>query len=232
MEDLGFIILRHVNSERTNLYWMHCYDCIRNHYPENTIVIIDDNSNYDLITEKSLYKTTIINSEYHQRGELLPYLYYSQFNWFKCAVILHDSVFINRPMDFMTNTYKFLWNFNCSRHFPEKERELILNLKNNEKILSLYDKNTWSGCFGCMSSISHIFLRFVNHRHNLFNLIPVVTCRNDRQALERVIACILQVNYQEQNILGNIAVYCEWNIGYDNKEQYRHLPLTKIWTGR
>ena len=70
MVKIGFIILRHVNNELTNKYWINCYNCIREHYPEN------DSSNYIFITDEKLYKTTIINSEYSKRGELLPYYYY------------------------------------------------------------------------------------------------------------------------------------------------------------
>ena len=73
MSNIGFIILRHVNNETTNKYWLHCYNCIREHYPENSILIIDDNSNYNFITNEQLYKTNIINSEYPGRGELLTY---------------------------------------------------------------------------------------------------------------------------------------------------------------
>ena len=57
---LGFIVLRHVNSELSDKYWIKCYDCIRKHYPENEIIIIDDNSNLVFITDKDLYKTLII----------------------------------------------------------------------------------------------------------------------------------------------------------------------------
>ena len=46
---IGFIILRHVNSELTNQYWIYCYQSIRK-YPEQSILIIDDNSNYQYIT--------------------------------------------------------------------------------------------------------------------------------------------------------------------------------------
>lgn len=28
-DDFGFIVLRHVNDQRTSQYWVHCYDCIR-----------------------------------------------------------------------------------------------------------------------------------------------------------------------------------------------------------
>ena len=66
LDNLGFIMLRHVNNEQTNNYWSHCYDCIRKFYPESKILIIDDNSNYNFITEKELYKTKIIQSEYQK----------------------------------------------------------------------------------------------------------------------------------------------------------------------
>ena len=62
---LGFIILRHVNSKITNMYWQLCYKRIRKFYPKNKIVIIDDNSNYQYVSELPLINATIIKSEYH-----------------------------------------------------------------------------------------------------------------------------------------------------------------------
>ena len=75
---LGFIILRHVNSSITNTYWIKCYNSIRHFYPENNILIIDDNSDPEFLTHKILYKTNIINSEFTKRGEVLPYYYFLQ----------------------------------------------------------------------------------------------------------------------------------------------------------
>ena len=43
IENIGFIILRHVNSSITNEYWKECYRCIKKNYPTNRILIIDDN---------------------------------------------------------------------------------------------------------------------------------------------------------------------------------------------
>jgi hypothetical protein len=112
METIGFIILRHVNSNITNKYWIKCYDCIRKYYPENTIMIIDDNSDYNFITNKELYNTHIIQSEYPKRGELLPYYYYIHNKLFDKAVFIHDSVFINKYMDFSKiDKYQILWGF-------------------------------------------------------------------------------------------------------------------------
>jgi len=73
---IGFIILRHVISETTNRYWMLCYDCIRRYYPLHRIMIIDDNSNYEFVTNKTVTNTVLIQSEYKGRGELLPYYYF------------------------------------------------------------------------------------------------------------------------------------------------------------
>ena len=138
--DLGFIILRHVNNVLTNKYWIRCYKCIRNFYLDNPILIIDDNSDYSFVsncnsdndinmrgiichdtflpfqeqlhnTTIKLHNTTIINSEFKKRGELLPYYYYLRHQFCKTAVILHDSVFLNQKMDFTVNDYKMIWDF-------------------------------------------------------------------------------------------------------------------------
>ena len=82
MENFGFIIIRCVRDEKVKTYWTLSYDGIRKNYPEVPIMIIDDNSNYDLIDidyEEQLYKTTIVKGEFPGRGELLPYYYFLNF---------------------------------------------------------------------------------------------------------------------------------------------------------
>ena len=63
MTEIGFIILRHVINELTNKYWIKCVDSIRQYYPENNILIIDDTSNYDFITDEKFYKTNFNRSK-------------------------------------------------------------------------------------------------------------------------------------------------------------------------
>ena len=94
MEHFGFIITRHVNSERTNKYWNLCIRCIRRYY-NNTIIVIDDNSNKSFIKADFEYKNVqFIQSEFPGAGELLPYYYFHLNKYFNNAVIIHDSVFI------------------------------------------------------------------------------------------------------------------------------------------
>ena len=132
IKQIGFIVLRHVNNESTNKYWIKCVNSIRQYYPENHILIIDDNSNYEYITEHTLYKTTILNSEYPKRGELLTYYYYLHNKLFDIAVIIHDSVIVNKYIDMSVEKYKFLWEFEHNWDQIEDETIMINNFNDLE----------------------------------------------------------------------------------------------------
>jgi len=229
---IGFIILRHVNNKLSNKYWIQNYDCIRNYYPNNKILIIDDNSNYQFITEKKLYNTTIIQSEYHGRGELLPYIYYLHNKLFDTAVIIHDSVFINKYIDFNVDKYKLLWEFEHNWDQIEDETKII-KVFNDEKLLKFYENKTlWKGCFGSMSIIKHDFLKEINDKYDLNKLLDCVLNRYNRCSFERVIACLLQIHHPKETLLGNIHNYCKWGITFEQKKHFKHLQMLKVWTGR
>ena len=232
MKELGFIVLRHVNDRSTNRYWIHCYNSIRKHYPENKILIIDDNSNYNFITDEKLYKTTVINSEYPKRGELLPYYYYLHNKLFDVAVILHDSVFINKYVDMEVDKYKFLWEFEHNWDQIEDETRMI-NIFNDSELKEFYEnKQLWKGCFGGMTIITHEYITYINSKYDIRKLLDCVLNRYNRCSFERVIACLLQKNAENKSLLGNLHKYCPWGITFDQKDTYSFLPLTKIWTGR
>jgi len=232
MSELGFIILRHVNNDKTNKYWIHCINCIRQYYPENNILIIDDNSNYEFITNEKLYKTTIINSEYPKRGELLPYYYYLNNKLFDTAIIIHDSVFINKYIDMSVNKYKLLWEFEHDWDQIEDETKMI-NIFNDNELKEFYEnKNLWKGCFGCMSIITHEYLTYINNKYDISKLLKYVLNRYNRCSFERVIACLLQKEAEKEVLLGNICNYCNWGILFEDINKYNHLPIIKCWTGR
>jgi len=237
-KDIGFIVLRHVNSKETNLYWQESYDCIRKFYPESKIVIIDDNSDPNYVTERVLYKTDIIQSEFPGRGELLPYYYYARHNWFPTAVVLHDGVFINKHIDFKVNKYKIIWEFNHYWDKPKNEIRLIKALKNHDDLLELHaDKSAWKGCFGAMSVITHEFVKMLDDKYDLARLLPLITTRKNRQTFERVFACLLQANHKKEVLMGFVLKTTKWGYPfykyikeYDN--EYMKSPLIKVWTGR
>ena len=235
MASIGFIILRHVNNELTNRYWIECVNCIRQYYPENNILIIDDNSDYNFITNEQLYKTTVINSEYPQRGELLPYYYYLHNKLFDVAVIIHDSVFVNRHVDINVENYKFLWEFEHWWDHIEDETRMI-NIFNDPELTNFHEnKDLWKGCFGGMSIITHDYLTHINNKYDISKLLDCVLNRHNRCSFERVIGCLLQKEGKKESLFGNIHNYIDWKWGeitFDNKDNYRYLPFIKCWTGR
>jgi hypothetical protein len=231
----GFIILRHVNSELTNQYWITCYNSIRKYYKENPILIIDDNSDYRFITRIPLYKTSIILSEFPRRGELLPYYYYVRYKFCDTAVILHDSVFMNNPIDTNIVNYKMLWHFTAKTDpYLEENEPKQIEVFDDDGLTAFYrNRDLWDGCFGSMCIIKHSFLQHVNSKYDIGKLLALTTKRPDRCALERSLACIFQKEGGcKESLLGTIHNYVRWGITFHEKDYYRYLPLVKVWTGR
>jgi len=251
----GFILLRHVNSFKTNLYWNQSIRLLRKYYPNNNIIIIDDNSNLEyLITESNtnLDKVITITSEYKGRGELLPYIYFLKHKWFDNAVIIHDSVFIHTTIDFeqisknINNTAILLWYFGNN----DSEIDNILRISKNlnyyndiQQNIINWNQHKWHSCFGAMSLINYNFLTNLNNKYNLNNLITVILNRSDRCAMERIIGILiyLETTHNKLSIFGCInnshpeSLLCDYTfekyiIAYNLDE----LPnnVIKVWTGR
>lgn len=246
----GFIILRHVNSETTNEYWNESVRCIRRFYPQRKIVVIDDNSNQDFVKAHFEYKNIeYIQSEFPKRGELLPYYYFHKHHFFDNAVIIHDSVFIHRRVNFDSlKNFKVipLWHFSHGKDENYKRSLEISNfLRNNYEVknqfnqfdnkyqtLGLYNKynraQNWTGCFGVQSYINYYFLDFLQKKYNLFNMVKVVKCRADRCCLERIYGLIIALECDDlkkvSSLFGNIVNYTNgeysWGYSYHQYKDY------------
>lgn len=214
----------------------------KKHYPDNLIVIIDGASDENYLKGDVPSNTIVINSEYKKRGELLPYLYYLKHGWFKTAVIIHDSVFIQKQIDTNIDMYKFIWHFEIGKwDDPDGEKRQIKCLNNNNELLDLYARSRdWVGCFGAMSVVTHEAICHIDSVHCLANLIDDIKCRSARGNFERVFACILHYHYGHRNSMFNtIHGYCRWGVQFNeyikmknnNKTVIAH-PLVKVWTGR
>ena len=258
MSNFGFIITRHVNSFNTNKYWNQSIKLIRSLYPLKQIIIIDDNSKTEFLRSDFDYKNvTIIQSEYHGRGELLPYIYYLKYKWFPNAVILHDSVFVHRriPFELFDLPVLPLWH-----HIYDKENihnllritsaltnkhKLIEKLHGSEiNILGLNNisKDKFNLCFGCQAYIKLNFLELLQRKYNITNLVNVIHNRNDRCSLERVLGLLFSEEYPSlfkiKSLFGDIITKNR-TFSY-NYDQYRSdlkknkiiYPFVKVWTGR
>ena len=249
----GFIISRHVHSEKTNEYWNQCIKSIRKFYPLRDIIIIDDNSNNKLVKPDMEYENIkIIKSEFPGAGELLPYYYFFKYKFFTHAIILHDSVFFQKRIHFeklIQIPILPLWHFdyreniyNCLRLTNYLNNADILSEKINFNPVQAFTFRTtdkWHGCFGVQSIISHNFLSKIQQKYNIFILLKHVKTRTDRCALERIMGAIFYREfsglYKVHSLLGNIWKYEKWGYTYDEYKQnniYTNLPLVKVWTGR
>jgi|UniRef100_A0A6C0CW92 hypothetical protein len=257
----GFIVLRHVTSELTNQYWNECVRCIRRFYPQRKIVIIDDNSNKDFVKAEFEYNNIeYIQSEFPQRGEILPYYYFHKHHFFENAVIIHDSVFIHKRINFDTlKNLKVvpLWHFSHGKDENTKRSlEISSYLKNNDVIKrELHNTknfhvmglgNPWQGCFGVQSYINYHFLSYLQEKYGLFNVLKVVKCRTDRCCLERIYGVIISLEFKEltkiKSLLGSILSYrnsyYSWGYSFEqykdhiNKYKKSPVPIVKVWTGR
>lgn len=241
----GFIILRHVNNRKSDLFWKECYRCIRKFY-DQPIIIIDDSSKKEYLNEDIiLTNTTIIYDITHKgAGEVLPYYYFHKLKPFEQAVILHDTIFIQSEIDFELGVYdniKMMWTFphNYDDEIFHIIQKIIEPLDKSTELIDLYHrKHNWLGCFGVMSVIKWDFIDKINLNHKLFdNIFGTVKDRLHRCAFERVFALLVYFNnytYDTKNMLGHIYDYCQWGLTFDDylNENISHLPIAKIWVGR
>lgn len=243
-QEFGIIIIRHVNSEKTNLLWMESYSCARRVYPECKIIIIDDNSyTFFLKNEIELINCEIINSEFPpQRGELLPYYYLYKFKFFTNTLIIHDSVFLQKKIELNHEPIKYLWHF--AHNWDEDEETIRLieesSINHKQMIKTFYlRKDLWHGCFGVQSIININFLTHIFDKYNLNGLVTSIDSRKKRCNLERLFSVICTLEhyklYKSPSLFGTIHNYIRWGYSFDeyqknNNKSYFHL--IKTWHGR
>ena len=133
---------------------------------------------------------------------------------------------------------------------------LVSNLKNNNEIFKMFQsvlnkseimgiswsQHKWYGCFGVQSFINHTFLRFLQNKYNLFNLLNHVRNRSDRCCLERVMGAMFYLEYPNikkmPSLLGYIKTYMKFGYSYQEyvqdmkKVNKSPIPIIKVWTGR
>jgi len=174
-----------------------------------------------------------IQSEFPRRGELLPYFYFYKNKWFDNAVIIHDSVFFQKKVNFhkIYQPVLPLWHFSN----PSLKHEnraismgLALHLRNNRMVqrdlmmvggqyVNFWSGNNtlqWSGCFGVQSFINHNFLVQIQNKYNIFSLLKYVRTRVDRCCLERIMGVIFFIENpnlrKTPSLFGEIMAYYKW----------------------
>lgn len=258
---VGIIMVRHMNSPTTMDYWYESYMCIRRHHPDVPVVIIDDRSATPLLQhpltqtrERSLHNAVILHSDQEGRGEMLAYVYYNRYAFFSKAAVLHDSVFLQKPLPFEdVETIRFLWHFEHTWDDAAKEVPRVQLLENPEAYLALYeDKKNWWGCFGVMSIVTYEALVVMDLASQICirqAFMDSIQTREDRMACERIFALVATHAFPElavtPSLFGKIHDFyadrgippCSYSIQHylddmsRNKDDQQY-PIFKVFSGR
>ena len=251
-------ITRHMCNDNSSKYWIQNYENIRKFYKNIKIIIIDDNSKDEYLKKsKDEYlkndknnNIEFIYTKHLGRGEILPYYYFSNSNEKKYALILHDSIVMEKEIHrfIEEKEYMSLWSF-----FSRTERQdnikyfefLFKNeIENINEYVELFKSDKWRGVFGGMSIISNKLVCALKDKYNIFEIsMSKINTRKGRKVFERMLGLILHkegINTYE-SLLGNIQHWCKnhynkwWNISlneYMSKNKKNECILSKIWTGR
>ena len=235
LTDVGFIILRCVIDAKTNEYWQKCYRCIRRFYPNNKIIIVDDHSNSEYVTDLEMTNCLVHKSELTKGcGEFLPYHYYYHNPFCERLVVFHDSMFIQEFIDFSN-----IENYNCFTrllHFGNAAYNIDIdyfkefcNYINHGDTIFQYHRDhvkTLLGCFGNCYIIDHTFLKQIQSKYNILNLCNYVDHREKRKTLERFQSCLFE--YEQQNLKFQTLTS---HLG-DYRNAIKGYKILKIFTGR
>jgi hypothetical protein len=129
----------------------------------------------------------------------------------------------------------------AKRAILKEDIVVLTKLSLNENILGL-NHQQWCGCFGVQSFINYNFLKYIEKKYNLFELLYVIKNRQDRCALERIFGAIFftEDSYRLpkiKSILGNVFSYQKWGYTFDEYENdisknKISKPILKVFTGR
>ena len=245
-QEVGFIVTRCVRKAEQNMLYRECYESIRKFHPGLKIIFIDDNSNKEVLEEFPMENVEIIQSEYPAAGEYLPYWYLLQRKMFKKAIILQDSMILNRGISYEgVDDFKFIFEFTPDRQELDEVTALINSSSKPSELRSLYDTNNWVGCWGSTMVITSDFLQKVEETLQISAWSRIINTRSMRMGLERgiALACIYTRGGNADNSLfGSIYDTQTWKDPELNSKHSLDMymkdktrikdPIIKIWNGR
>ena len=85
------------------------------------------------------------------------------------------------------------------------------------------------GCFGVCYIIDYKFLKQVNDKYNIKNLVKIIDTRDKRKTLERFLSCLFEYEYNSEkcpHLLGSIFNTLE------RMNKKKKVLIEKVFSGR
>lgn len=221
---LGFIISTSVREEKHLVCLDETIKHIKNYYPKNKIILIDDGiDSYDITKIYSDDDTiNVIKTKIKGTGEHIKYKFFKETDFFDTAVMLCDKSFLQKKIENAEKMdIKFISHFSNHRfHWDTiKEPQTDYNIKHNiishtdlirHTILKDYTqnkdfqkfaleklikKNEWVGMLGANSIISKKTMIDMDNKVNFIETFSKVNTNRDRRAIESILALICHYCY-------------------------------------
>lgn len=212
---IGFIIPTYVSSEK---HYIILRDGIRKirQYHDWPIVIINDHSPLDISSISHEFPDISIELSYKKgAAEMNPYWHYYHQKYFDTAIIMHDSMHLNRALVNIEKVpqIQFLRYFTNHRvqwaiiQEPQTQYNKQFNIKNHDDLILhiidmalmqqnpcfwqycrniYFDKKKWVGCWGIQSIITWDFLHELQEKTNILDFVDIIKDRRDRMAMESI----------------------------------------------
>lgn len=242
MTNCVFVILRSVQSEYFNNYWLECYKSLRKYYPDTDIKIVDNASNPEFLKcPFELERCEVIAAEFPQTRLYSPFYECLKLSGYDVAVIIHDGIIFNSHVDFTSvETAKFLWHFETHEYDNHAlERRMIETMNRSSQLMQVYNSNAWYGCMGCLTAMNLNFLQKLQEKYTITNLIPLVNNQTDAIAFERVLAVLCYTEHPElatdpsfEGDIRNMDWGYTWDDYIQNPRKQEDKPFFKLFGAR
>lgn len=193
-----------------------------------------------------MHNTVVINSTLPpNRGELLPFYYLFMRRFSQNAVFIHDTVFLNSPIDskyLNTSTYHYLWTVRDSNEanqiLEQRPSRILAMMDGGKELESLRQRaDKWDICFGGMVVINLDFItQMFSDNNHLQVLIEAVDSRRGREAFERVVGVLLSRRCRTKVIHGNVMEDQDWLQNLDSCTKHlasgKGRKMYKVWLAR
>lgn len=244
-DDLCFIIVKYTTSPLQYEIYENSLRSIRNIYKYAKIVVVDDHSPNNYYSIPSAFKNddniSIEKTKFPRSGEFSGYYHYHQGKYAKRAVVMHDSMFLLRPIDKLNEiNIKFLWHFEKNKiEYNNNCVEIIRKFTDPSVKKELYglfsrrNQHRWQGCFGVASIISYDYLDDLQKKTNFLEIVKHIKCRKDRMAMERIFGMVNfkyggSIDYLNCSINGSIFKHPKKGMLHFNYKPNTHINLNEI----
>jgi hypothetical protein len=247
----GFIIPTYISTPESEQCLVNCLECIRKYHSE-LIVLVNNGSSIDINEVSKVFDNVkIVDPDDTSRGEINAYVMFHRHKYFDKAVIMQDSLFLNKKMVSIdkVDTVKFIKYFTDhikdwhkvkepktdynARHSIITHDDLVLHLIESvskrdrpdfyEFAKARYkNKRSWVGCFGINLIVDHSFLSRVHQNTLMLDYYKIVKDKRDRMAMESTLP-IHFLYLVNLNVLKGSYDGC-WGIGK------KYFPVTENFT--